>query len=394
MHGRLSFVPLATLCLLASLLATPSWAQPGPGGPPAVGTAIAQKRPMIETTEFVGRVMAVDRVDIVARVTAFVQERAFVEGADVNKGDLLYRLERGPFEADLEAKQAAVAQAQALLRNATITLNRARSLIDSPAGRVSSVDDAAAQQASLTAQSQAAQAQVRASQISLDYTEIRAPISGKISRTTLAVGNVVTPSSGALVTIVSQDPMYVLFPVSVRAAVDLRNRYADRGGFAAVHVRLRLPDGRMYGQIGQLDYVDPSVAIGTDTIHLRARIANPLRPGARLNDPGNRELLDSEFVIVVLEGVAPVQALSIPRAAVLSDQQGTYVYVVDADKKAQLRRVVMGQSSGASAVILNGLQEGEAVIADGMQRARPGAPVSPTPLPAEAQRDPPAAARN
>jgi membrane fusion protein (multidrug efflux system) len=381
MRGRLCFVPLAALWALVPIAAS---AQAPAGPPPAVGTAIAQKRPVIETTEFVGRVQATDRVDIVARVTAFIQERAFVEGADVNKGDLLYRLERGPFAADLESKQAAVAQAQALLRNATITLNRAQSLINSPAGRVSAVDDAAAQQASLTAQYQAAQAQVRASQINLDYTEIRAPVTGKIGRSTLAVGNVVTPASGALVSIVSQDPMYVIFPVSVRAAVDLRNRYADRGGFAAVQVRLRLPDGRVYGQIGQLDYVDPSVAPGTDTVNLRARIANPLRPGARLNDPGNRELLDSEFVIVVVEGVAPVEALSIPRVAVLSDQQGTYVYIVDADKKAQQRRVVMGQSNGASAVILTGLQEGEAVIADGMQRARPGVPVNATPIPPQA----------
>ena len=373
-------MPSVILFAALAFVAAPASAQPGPGGPPAVGTTVARKRPVIESTEFVGRVVATDRVDIVARVTAFIQERAFVEGADVAKGDLLYRLERGPFEADLEAKQASIAQAQALLRNATITLNRARSLIDSPAGRVSAVDDAAAQQASLTAQYQSAQAQLRASQISLDYTEIRAPISGKIGRTALTVGNVVTPASGALVSIVSQDPMYVVFPVSVRAAVDLRNRYADRGGFAAIQVRLRLPDGTIYAPLGQLDYADPSVAPGTDTINLRARIANPLRPGAKLNDPGNRELLDSEFVVVLLEGVAPVEALSIPRAAVLSDQQGTYVYVVDGEKKAQQRRVVMGQSSGADAVILNGLQDGEAVIADGMQRARPGAVVNATPI--------------
>jgi membrane fusion protein (multidrug efflux system) len=397
MRGRLHLVPLAILYAVLSY-AAPASAQPGPGGPPAVGTAVARKRPVVESTEFVGRVVATDRVDIVARVTAFIQERAFVEGAEVNKGDLLYRLERGPFESDVESKQAAVAQAQALLRNATITLNRAQSLINSPAGLVSAVDNASAQQASLTAQFQAAQAQLRASQISLDYTEIRAPVSGKIGRTALTVGNVVTPNSGPLVVIVSQDPMYVLFPVSVRAAVDLRNRYADTGGFAAIQVRLRLPDGSMYGPLGQLDYADPSVATGTDTINLRARIANPLRRGAKLNDPGNRDLLDSEFVTVVVEGVAPVEALSIPRVAVLSDQQGTYVYVVDADRKAQQRRVVLGQSVGTEGVVLNGLQEGDVVIADGMQRARPGVVVNPTPIPqppaTQVANQPPAATRN
>ncbi|WP_264711624.1 efflux RND transporter periplasmic adaptor subunit [Limobrevibacterium gyesilva] len=369
---------LAAAVLLG--LSTPIHAQFGPGGPPAVGVVTVQKRPVTETSEFVGRIQATDKVDLVARVTAFLQERLFTEGAEVEQGDLLFRLERGPFEADLEAKQAAVAQIQALLRNATITLNRAQSLLNTPAGQRSTVDDALANQANYAAQLLAAQAQVRASQINLNYTEIRAPVSGKISRSTLSVGNVVTPSSGPLASIVSQDPMYVLFPISVRTALDLRNRYSDKGGVAAVIIRLKLPDGTMYGQIGRLDYVDPSVAANTDTFTLRARIPNPLRPGARPGEPGNRELSDGEFVTVTLEGVQPVLALAIPRSAVLSDQQGSYVYVVDAEKRAQQRRVQLGQSTPDTAVVLAGLQAGETVVADGIQRVRPGIEVNPAPI--------------
>jgi membrane fusion protein (multidrug efflux system) len=325
-------------------------------------------------------VQATDRVDIVARVTAFIQDRLFTEGAEVKQGDMLYRLERAPFEADLQAKQAAVAQMQALLRNATITLNRAQTLLNTPAGQRSSVDDAAAQQASYTAQLQAAQAQLRSSQINLDYTEIRAPISGKIARTTVTTGNVVSPSSGPLTTIVSQDPMYVVFPISVRAALDLRNRYADKGGFAAASIRLRLPDGTMYKQAGTVEYADPSVSQSTDTILLRGRIPNPLREGAKPGDPGNRDLVDGEFVTVLLEGVEPVVALAIPRAAVLSDQQGSYVYVVDAQKKVEQRRIQLGQSTAAIAVVMAGLKEGEQVVADGIQRVRPGIEVNPAPI--------------
>ncbi|MBN8893141.1 MAG: efflux transporter periplasmic adaptor subunit, partial [Rhodospirillales bacterium] len=118
-------VPLALLAAMGWLAATPAQAQFGPGGPPAVGVVTVRQRPMVESSEFVGRVLATDRVDLVARVTGFIQERLFTEGSEVDKGELLYRLERAPFEADLAAKQAAVAQTEALLKNATIQLNRA-----------------------------------------------------------------------------------------------------------------------------------------------------------------------------------------------------------------------------------------------------------------------------
>lgn len=381
----------AKALVAASLLAfaAPAQAQFGPAGPPVVGVVTVQKQSVTETSDFVGRVQATGRVDIVARVTAFIEQQSFTEGAEVHQGDLLYRLERPPFEADLQAKQATVAQEQALLRNAAIILNRAQTLLNTPAGQRSTVDDALAQQASLAAQVLLAQAQLKSSQINLDYTEIHAPIAGKIGRTALTVGNVVSPSSGALVTIVSQDPMYVLFPVSVRAALDLRDHYADKGGFAAIRVKLRLPQGGIYGQSGQLDYIDPSVATNTDTLMLRARIPNPLGTAGK---SGFRELVDGEFVTVIVEGMEPVQALGIPRASVLTDMQGSYVYVVGPDNKAEQRRVTLGQSTPGIAVILDGLKEGETVVADGIQRVRPGMPVKPVPAAANAGAAPPAVA--
>ena len=376
------------IAAFAGLVASTAHAQFGPGGPPAVGVVTVAKQAVVESNSYVGRIQTTDKVDLVARVTAGLQERRFVEGTEVKQGDLLYRLERGTFEADLAGKQAAIAQTTALLKNASITLARAQSLINSPAGKISSIDDARAAEASLSATLQANQALLRASQINLDYTEIRAPISGKIGRSAFAVGNIVSPTSGPLATIVSQDPIYVVFPIAMRAALDLRNRYADQGGFAAIQIRLRLPDGKLYAELGKLEYVDPSVSAATDTLTLRARIANPIRKGAKADDIANRELLDGEFVSVMVEGVTPVQALAVPRVAVLSDQQGNYVYVVDAEKKAQLRRVELGQSTPALATIMSGLKEGETVIVDGLQRVRPGAVVNPAPPPGAA---PPAA---
>jgi membrane fusion protein (multidrug efflux system) len=170
--------------------------------------------------------------------------------------------------------------------------------------------------------------------------------------------------------------MYVTFPIPVRTALDLRDKYANNG----VVIHIRLPNGNMYGQTGLIDYSAPSVAANTDTLMLRARIPNPLRPGAKLGEPGDRELVDNEFVTVLVEGVAPVVALGIPRSAVLSDQQGSYVYVVDGGNKAEQRRIQLGQSTPETAVVVNGLKEGETVIADGIQRVRPGIVVSPAPI--------------
>ena len=148
----------------------------------------------------------------------------------------------------------------------------------------------------------AAQANLKTSQINLDYTEIHAPVDGKIGETALTIGNVVSPSSGALATIVSQDPMYVIFPIPVRTGIELGDRYAAKGGLNAVVIRIVLPDGTKYSQSGKLDFVSPRVAASTDSITLRGTIANPILPGMKSGDPGDRALFDGEFITVQLEG--------------------------------------------------------------------------------------------
>src|SRR5436305_1557279 len=370
---------------LASISVSGPRAQPGPAAPPAVGIVEARKQPITQTNEFNGRIEATDRVNIVARVTAFLEKRFFDEGAEVKKGDLLYQLEKGPFQADVAAKQAQIAQLQATLVNAHLTTERARTLLGGPAGLQSNYDAAIATERSLEAQIQGAQAQLQSSQINLGYTDIRSPIDGRIGRTQITVGNVVSPSSGMLTTIVSQDPMYVTFPVSFREALELRQKYATRGGFNAVVIHVRLPDGRPYGQNGKLDFVNNTIAANTDTITLRGKIANPLLYNQAQTQNALRELYDGEFVSVLLEGVQPVEVLAIPRAAVLSDQQGDYVYVVATDNKTEQRRIQLGQSTSTMASVISGLNEGEHVIVEGLQRVRPGQPVSPGPASPQVQ---------
>jgi len=370
--------------LLAAALCAASGsasAQQSPARPPAVGVVSVALKPVTPSNDYVGRIQAIDRVNVVARVSAFLEERFFTEGAEVKKGDLLYRLEQGPFKADVEAKQAVVAQYKAQLQNADLTLSRARALLATAAGQQSTVDAALANQLSLQAQMQGAEAQLEQSQINLGYTEIRAPIDGKIGRTSVTAGNYVTPNSGVLATIVSQDPIYVVFPVPTRQAVALMERVAEKGGFHSLVVKVRLPDGSLYDQTGALDFLDNTVSANTDTIALRAALANPALPSAK-GDLTARRLVDGEFVTVILEDAHPVEALTVPRAAVLTDQGGDYVYVVDEDNKAQQRRVELGASSPSPtlAVVASGLNEGESVVLDGVQRIRPGETVSPAPV--------------
>jgi membrane fusion protein, multidrug efflux system len=344
--------PMSAFLVASLLLVVSAAPQPvSPGGAPAVGVVRAKRQQIIQTDEFIGRIQAVGRVALVARVTAFLEKRLFVEGSEVKQGDLLYLLEQAPFQAQVDANKANVEQLEAQHRNAEVTLERAQTLLKGPAGLQATVDSALASERALAAQIAGAQAQQRESEINLGYTEIRAPIDGKISSTAVTEGNVVSPTSGTLATLVSH----------------------------AVVIKLRLPDGRIYEEDGKLDYASPTVGENTDTVTLRGIIGNTVFPGMEVGTPGSRQLVDGEFVTVLLEGVQPIFVLAVPRAAVLSDQQGDYVYVVDAQNKAEIRRIQLGQSTPSTAVVTNGLKEGELVVSEGLQRVRPGEAVLPGP---------------
>jgi membrane fusion protein (multidrug efflux system) len=367
----IAFAPLASPC---------AFAQPAPSAAPAVGVITVKRQPMTASYEFNGRIEAINSVNIVARVSAFLEQQLFTEGIDVKKGDLLYVLEQPPYQASVDVQKATIAQAQAQLDNAKTELWRKQQLVEKSAGTQQAVDTAEATQRTQAAQLQAGQAQLEIAQINLGYTKIRSPIDGRIGRSSVTVGNVVSPNSGVLTTVVSQDPMYVLFPVPTRRAIELREEYAEHGGFDAVKVRLRLPDGRVYDQIGKVDFINNAIAKDTDTVTVRAVIPNPILASQTAGGVKLRELIADEFVTVVLESVNPKEVIAVPRAAILSDQEGSYVYVVDDQNIARQRRVHLGELTPEKAGIADGLKEGEHVIVDGVQRARPNAPVTPAPV--------------
>ena len=362
---------LAMASLAATVVASSAVAQQTPPKPAVVGVVAAVRKAVTQSSEYVGRIQAIERVNLTARVAAFLDQRLFTEGAEVKKDESLYRLEQGPFQADVKAKEATIAQLKAQLQNAQIILGRAKALLNTPAGQQSNVDTATANALALDAQVLGAEAQLQQSQINLGYTDIRAPIDGKIGRTTVTVGNYVSPSSGVLATIVSQDPMHVVFAVSSRSAIALRHRTTGK----PIVIKIRLADGRIYDQSGTLNFFDNTVAGNTDTITLRGDVRNPLADARK--DGTTRELVDGEFVTAILEDAEPIEAVTVPRAAVLTDQQGDYIYVVDSENKVQQRRVQLGLSTPGIAAVMSGLNDGEHVVVEGIQRIRPGQLVSP-----------------
>ncbi len=377
-------IPRRAIGLVAAVflcIPFPAVAQSSAAAPPAVGVVAAKIEPVYETNQYVGRILAERIVHLVARVTGFLERRLFQQGSDVTKGQLLYVIEQPPYRAVVAQRQAEVAQAEAQLSNAITNLNRELQLLHTPAGQQSTVDNDRAIQLSDAAQLASARAQLETANINLGYTEIRAPITGRIGITNISVGNVVGPSSGTLATIVSQDPMYVAFELPVVDALRLNDRYRPEGGLAALAIHIVLPDGKPYAYTGKVEFMSNAVSSSTDTILVRGTIANP--PLASQAAPGisNRELTDGEFVTVILRGLKPEQAVVVPRQAVLDDQLGTYVLVVDAKSVVERRPVTLGQTTPATAVIASGLSAGERVITEGIQRVRPGLKVSAQELP-------------
>jgi membrane fusion protein, multidrug efflux system len=342
-----------------------------PPANPAVGVRPVAMRGVSQSFEFVGHIKATDKVDVRARVEGFIEKVGFREGQDVKAGDLLYQLEQPPFQAQVNTAKASVAQFEAQHRNAQVTLDRAQYLLKTVAGQQSNVDTALAAERALTAQIEGARAQLETAEINLGYTVIRSPIGGRIGRTAYTLGNLVNPASGVLATIVSQDPIYVLFPVSVRDLDIIREaRRTEEGGLAKIDIRLHLSNGSEYPHRGVWNLTDPQVDQQTDTLIMRATVPNP-----------ERQLIDGQFVTASIRERREAPRLVVPQAAVQIDQSGSYVLVVDDQNKVEQRRIQTGPNRDTDVVVTSGLKEGEKVIVDGIQKVRPGQAVQITELP-------------
>jgi membrane fusion protein, multidrug efflux system len=339
---------------------------------PAVGVRPAAMKGVNESFEFVGRIKAVNKVDVRARVEGFLEKVLFREGQDVKAGDLLYQIEKVQFQAQVDQAKANVASAEAEATNAQLQYDRTLELTKhQQVVSQAVVDQNKAALDSARAKIMQVRAALTQAEVNLDYTDVRSPIDGRIGRTAYTVGNLVNPSSGVLATIVSQDPTYVLFPVSVRDLEIIRAaRREPDGELAKIEIRVRLSNGQDYAHPGVWNLTDPQVDQQTDTLTMRGIVPNP-----------ERLLVDGQFVTAVIRERREQPRLVVPQSALQIDQSGYYVLVVDGEHKVEQRRIGTGPNRDTDVVVTSGLREGEHVIVDGVQKVRPGQVVQETVMP-------------
>jgi membrane fusion protein (multidrug efflux system) len=337
--------------------------------PPTVLVSRVERQAVAQGAEFIGRVQAMERVEVRARVTGFLRERTFNEGQQVKAGDLLFLIEQEPFKAEIDVRTAQVEGAQATLHNADLQVTRGRELVRSNSIPQSTLDQRIADQLLAKAQVASALAALDQARIQYGYTQIVTPIDGRVGLATLTPGNVVGPEAGVLTTVVREDTVRVLFPVSQRMLLSLKRTEQERGA-QPLRVQVRLPDGALLDQSGTISFINVTTDPSTDSTLVQATIPNP-----------NRFLTDGQVVGVVVELEQPRQALVMPDSAVLLDQAGAFVMVVGEGSRLEQRRVKVSAGRGGRSVIEDGLPEGAMVVVEGAQRARPGEVVTPRPAP-------------
>lgn len=331
--------------------------------PASVVTEAVALQDLAEERSFTGRVEAIDKVQIRARVQGYLKARHFEEGAEVKAGDLLFEIEPEPFELAVQQAAANLANAQAGLTLAQQTFERTEEL--SERGTTSKANLDAARSGLLQAQAtaKARETELQTAKLNLSYTRIAAPMAGRVGRSAYSVGNLVGPDSGTLALLVKQDPVYVTFPVPYWLLLQVRK--AGRPA-ESVYIKLRLPDGTFFEPEGEIAFVDVQATSSTDSVTVRASIANP-----------QRLLIDQQLVNVFVIRRQPERKLVISQSALLLDQQGAYVLAVDKENKVSIRRITTGEQRGPMIVVESGLAAGDQVIVSGHQKARPGAVVSP-----------------
>jgi len=367
----------ASLLLLASVLSgcgdSSRTAVPTPP-PPVVTVATPVKRTIVDQDEYVGRFVAVDAVEVRARVSGYLDKVAFEDGQLVKQGDLLFTIDKRPFQNTLDQARANVQTARSNLEYTQADLERGRQLVRDRTiteqvfgQRTQAFRNA---QAAVTA----SEAMVRQAELDLEFTELRAPITGRIGDRRVTPGNLVTGGAGGnttlLATIVSNDPIRLEFTFDEASL--LRYERLGRAGkdpttaISGVPVRAKLIDEQDFAHIGRMDFVDNVIDRSTGTIRGRAQFAN----SDRLFTPGM-------FARVQVPGSAPYEALMVPDAAIGTEQIRKFVYVVGSEDVAKQVYVTLGQVVDGLRVIRDGLSENDRVVVNGLMRVRPGIKVKP-----------------
>ncbi|GGE78854.1 acriflavin resistance protein [Stappia taiwanensis] len=338
--------------------------------PPSVQVAAAFKKEIRQSASFVGQIEAVDDVNLLARVSGFLETKQVKDGASVEKDQILFTIEKASYEATLASAKADAEKAEADAALKAADLERDTDLYEK--GHVSKAKFQAtlATKEQADAAVEAAHAQVKQAELNLGYTDIYAPFPGKIGKTTYSVGDVVGPTSQPLARLVRLAPVYVNFAISEKDYLDAvrgsgKSPEDVRTGDAKIQIHLILPNGKRYGEDGEIVFIDNTVDPKTGTISVRGQFANK-----------DTLLVAGTFVTVVIEAGESSNELLIPQAAIQRDQRGAFVLAIGKQEMVEQRYVELGEQVETDFVVKKGLQEGDRVITEGLQKVRPGVPVN------------------
>ncbi len=354
--------------LIAALFfaAAPSQAQPPAAAPPQVGVITLATADAVLTTELPGRTAPTLIAEVRPRVNGIIEERLFSEGSVVERGQVLYRLDAALYQAAYNSAQAAQARDEAALSTAKLKADRYKSLASSKAISQEALDDAQSALAEARAVVEVSRAALKTAEIHQEYTRITAPIGGRIGRSEVTVGALVTANQEqALATIQQLDPMYV--DLSQSSAQLLRLKHALASGElvrneAEVKVELILEDGRRYAHPGVLQFADSTVDAATGTVTVRAQFPNP-----------EQELLPGMYVRAIVQEGMRQNALLVPQKAVSRTAQGqATALVLNAEDIVEQRTIQADRAVGNQWLVTSGLQAGERLIVDGLQKLKPG----------------------
>ncbi len=331
--------------------------------PPLVEVAAVGLKNAHRPEKYVGHVEAIVSIDLQARVEGYIEKVNFREGALVKKGRPLYVIEQPPYRARVDAAKAQVVQAEANLFKAETRLRRLRSAQPESVPQTD-LDDATAARDLARGQLQEAEAQLKLAQIDLDYTTIKAPMTGRIGKSFFKKGDLVSPSSRPLAEIVSTDPIRVVFSVSEKQVDNIQKAFADSNRQTdndTLSVHITFPDKSRYPGEGTVEFVDNRIDPDTGTIAVWARFDNP---GGRL--------VPGEYVNAFVQPAGADMQPAVPQRCVQRDRTGAFVFVVDKNSTVKKRRIQTGRTVGDTFIVTSGLGKGEKVIVQGLQKVTPG----------------------